>query len=263
MSQIELRCRFARQVTDPDQESHERNLDYGEVRWNLPVQETALVLVDCWDNHPLESYQFRAEEICRTKIKPVLEKCREIGVTVVHAPDRATAENYPAFRYRPATRSTEQDEKPPNRTASIVDWPDRGKFSVPNKIPAEPKLKKWLDEITSDSKHIPASVEPAGDDVAVATGDELQLLCREKRIRHLVYVGFATNFCVLNKSYGVRQMSKRGYNIVLIRDATTAVESSETVNGLWATRAAVFHVEIDVGVTVTAETFIHTCRGMA
>ena len=63
-----------------------------------------------------------------------------------------------------------------------------------------------------------------------------------------------------HKSYGVRPMSKRGYNIVLIRDATTAVESSETVDGLWATREAVFSIEINVGVTVTAESFIQACK---
>ncbi len=261
MSHIELPVRFARQVTGPDDESHERNLEYGELRWNLPVQETALVLVDCWVGFPLESHRTRAETICRTKIKPVLETCREIGVAVVHAPDRATAENYPAFRYRPgpSTPATKRDEKPPNPTAASVDWPDKRKFYVPNKVLAEPRLKDWLDENNPDSYRIDASIEPAGDDAVVATGDELQEFCRERRIRHLVYAGFATNFCVLNKHYGVRPMSKRGYNTVLIRDATTAVESSETVHGLWATRAAVFSFEVDVGVTVTAETFLHAC----
>ena len=262
MSFIELPGRFARQVTDPDQEPYERNLEYGEVRWNLSVPETALVLVDCWVGFPTESYRTRSEEICRTKIKRVVEMCREVGVAVVHAPDRATAENYPAFRYRPATPSTKQDERSPTRTASSVDWPDRAKFRVPNKVSDEPRLHEWRDENNPDGYRIDPSIEPAGDDVVVATGDELQLFCREKRIRHLVYVGFATNFCVQNKDYGVRPMSKRGYNIVLIRDATTAVESSETVEGLWATRAAVFSVEINVGVTATAKTFIHACRNV-
>lgn len=260
MSQIELLCRFARQVTDPDQESHERYLEYGEVRWNLPVQEIALVLVDCWPGFPNESYRARSEKICKTKIKPVLEKCREIGIAVVHAPDRTTAENYPAFRYRPepSAVSAMQDEK----ASKKKDWPDKAKFYVPNKVSDEPRLKEWWDENNPDCFKIDPSLEPAADDVVVASGEELQLFCRKKRIRHLVYVGFATNFCVLNKDYGVRPMSKRGYNIVLVRDATSAVESSETVDELWATRASIFSVEINVGVTVTAQTFLHACGNL-
>ena len=266
MSHLELSGRFARKVTDPDQESHERNLEYGEVRWNLPIPETALVLVDCWDNYPLESHRTRAEEICRTKIKPVLETCREIGVAVVHAPSPSWAANYPTFHYSPgpSTPLPKQDEKPPNPTAPSVDWPPRSvtakaEFFVPNSGSAEPVLKAWQEEAYPDNLKIPASIEPAGDDVVVATGDELQAFCLEKRIRHLVYAGFATNFCVLNRDYGVLRMKQRGYNIVLIRDATTAIESSETVDGLWATRSVVFSFEVATGVTVTAETFLHAC----
>ena len=127
MSHSELPGRFARKVTDPDDESHERNLECGELRWNLPVQETALVLVDCWDNNPLENHRTRAETICRTKIKPVLETRREIGVAVVHAPSPAWAECYPAFRYRPgpSTPSSKQDEKPASRTTASIDRPPK------------------------------------------------------------------------------------------------------------------------------------------
>ena len=267
MSHIELPGRFARKVTGPDDESHERNLEYGELRWNLPVHETALVLVDCWDDYPLESHRTRAETICRTKIKPVLETCREIGVAVVHAPSPAWAAIYPSFRYGPgpSTPVTKRDEKPPNRTASGVDWPPRSvtaddEFFIPNGRSAEPMLKDWHDENYPDNYRISASIEPAGDDVVAATGAELQEFCRERRIRHLVYAGFATNFCVLNRDYGVLSMRQRGYNIVLIRDATTAIESSESVHELWATRAAVFSVEVGTGVTVTAETFLHACK---
>ena len=94
----------------------------------------------------------------------------------------------------------------------------------------------------------------------VSTGDELHAFCRERRIKHLVYAGFATNICVLYRDYGVMAMRKRGYNIVFIRDATTGVESSETVDGLWAARAAIFYIEIKVGVTVMAEEFLSACR---
>ena len=78
MKNIELPVRYGREIPAPGDESDEANLRYGELRWSLPVHETALVLVDCWDDFTLGSFVERAGEVCRTKIRPVLETCREL-----------------------------------------------------------------------------------------------------------------------------------------------------------------------------------------
>ena len=264
--QIDLPVRFARKVTDSARDSHERNLDYKELRWNLSVGETALVLVDCWEHYPLESYQRRANKICGTKIKPVLETCREIGVAVVHAPSPQWAANYPTYHYKPElpNERSQQDQKPSGPVASADDWPPRsltteGEYALPR---SEPVMNAWRNESNLDQLRIAGSVEPAGEDLVISTGTELHEFCREKRIKHLVYVGFATNFCVLFRDYGLHAMKQRGYNIIFIRDATTAVESRETVNHLGATRASVFYIEIVIGVSVTAETFVNACKNV-
>ena len=258
MKNIELPVRYGREIPAPGDESDEANLRYGELRWSLPVHETALVLVDCWDDFTLGSFVERAGEVCRTKIRPVLETCRELGIAVVHAPSPQWAGNYSDFHYQLPPETKSADESEPEA------WPPQsltteGEFFVP-RAGTEPVYSEWWNAAYPDNLKISSHVEPAGDDVVVSTGDELHAFCRERRIKHLVYAGFATNICVLYRDYGVMAMRKRGYNIVFIRDATTGVESSETVDGLWAARAAIFYIEIKVGVTVTAEEFLSACR---
>lgn len=260
MTHIEIPVRYSREIVDSGQESHETNLRYGELQWSLPLQETALVLVDCWAYFPLESFVARVGEICETKIKPVLEVCRELGVSVVHAPSPQWAANYPDFHY---SAPVEETQTPPAPSKSDA-WPPQsltteGAFAVA-RTGVDPMFNAWWEKAYPDNLKISPHVEPAGEDVVVTTGDELHAFCCERRIKHLVYAGFATNICVLERDYGTREMRRRGYNIVLIRDATTAIESSEAVGELWATRAAVFYIELKVGVSVTAAEFVEACR---
>ena len=87
--------------------------------------------------------------------------------------------------------------------------------------------------------------------------------CRDRRILHLLYVGFATNWCVLGKDYGIRAMKDRGYNTILLRDATTGVEFPDTLDTLQATELAVREVEQQHGFTAANHDFLTACRATA
>lgn len=262
-SRIDIPVRYGKEIADPSQESHEMNLGYRELRWSLPVQETALVLVDCWDYFPLDSFVARATEICKTKIRPVLESCRELGIAVIHAPSPQWAANYPEFHYCPPLAPQEEKNSRSESLVSDIWTPksltQKGDFAVP-RTGTDPVYKVWWETAFPDDLRISSHVEPAESEMVISTGDELHAICCERRIKHLVYAGFATNICMLNRDYGVRSMRLLGYNVILVRDATTAVESNETVAGLWATRASVFYIEIKVGVTITSKAFVDACR---
>ena len=64
------------------------------VQMELPVKQTALVLVDLWDNHFIESWLERAARITRAAVVPVLERARQTGLTIVHAPSPPIAEHF-------------------------------------------------------------------------------------------------------------------------------------------------------------------------
>ena len=85
---------------------------------------------------------------------------------------------------------------------------------------------------------------------------------RTRRILHLLYIGFAINWCVLGKDYGIRAMKDRGYNPILLRDATTGVEFPDTLDTLQATELAVREVEQQHGFTASNRDFLTACRAV-
>jgi hypothetical protein len=55
-------------------------------------------------------------------------------------------------------------------------------------------------------------------------------------------------------------MQQRGYNVILLRDCTTAIEAAHTLNGAGLTQWAILEIEMTVGVTTTSEELIKACE---
>ena len=111
------------------------------------------------------------------------------------------------------------------------DWPPaefrerQGEFSAyrgpRHQPPGIPKI---------ESLDMSSAIEVGEEDFVIASGQQLHDLCRERKILHLVYAGFATNWCVVGRDYGLRSMRKLGYNLILLRDATMGVEFPDTIH---------------------------------
>lgn len=82
---------------------------------------------------------------------------------------------------------------------------------------------------------------------------ELDRYLGAHNIKTLIYAGYASNVCVLHRPTGILKMKELGYNIILLRDCTIAVETPESLDGEWANRMAIFMVEDLFGVTTTLE----------
>ena len=70
-------------------------------------------------------------------------------------------------------------------------------------------------------------------------------------ISNLLYAGYRSNWCVLHRPTGIVKMSELGYNVILIRDCTIAMETPETLEGEWANKVSVNMVESQFGSTTT------------
>ena len=103
----------------------------------------------------------------------------------------------------------------------------------------------------------PSRRAPLPGEAVIATGDELHRYCRQKGILFLFYVGFNTNACILLRDYGTIEMSNRGYEIILVRDCTTGMESFETADQLWQTRCAIQFLEMFGKYSITSDELIH------
>ena len=77
-------------------------------------------------------------------------------------------------------------------------------------------------------------------------------LFEENRILHLFYVGGATNKCIMNRPVGIRAMATLGFNTILLRDATYAIETPETRESGQITEGSILEVEINHGFSALA-----------
>jgi len=221
------------------------------VDMRLPIQQTALVLVDTWDNHFIESWLERAEKVTREAVVPVLHAGRAAGLTIVHAPSPSVTPAFPQHmkRHQPAP------------SAAPPDWPPaefrsrQGEYAAFRGPRAQPPGIPHID--IGMSPHI----DVQDDDFLLETGLQLHDLCRERGILHLVYCGFATNWCILNRDYGMRSMARYGYNMVLLREATMGVEYPDTVDECQATKLAIREVETQLGFSASNPDFLTACAG--
>ena len=243
----------------PDLPFREEHFGYRHTEFQVPPAQAAIVLVDCWDIHVTASHVERTAQICRERIRPALDACREIGVTVIHAPSPNVAHKFPQWlRYAGDSELAPQPEPAPA-------WPPpdfakrRGEWA---RLKVD-RTETWAAEIAqiNDDRYIDDSVFPQPDDFIIANGQQLHRLCAHREILYLFYVGFATNLCVPHRDYGMLAMRERGYGLILLRDCTTGIETSETIDDLLCTKMAIHDYELrDIAGTITSAEFLAAAR---
>ena len=58
-------------------------------------------------------------------------------------------------------------------------------------------------------------------------GDRLYAHLITRRIKFIIYAGVHTNMCILNRSFAIKKMLRRGFKTALIRDLTDAMYNPE------------------------------------
>lgn len=259
MAKITLPVRYCELNPKPGVKWGEENFHVKELKWAIDPKEMAFVMVDVWDIHPYVSHLERGAQITQERIAPVVKMCREVGVTVVHAPSPGQAVRYPEW-----VRYAGEREICGTGGGAADDWPPadfrarKGKYAKIAK-PTSPRREKWLKEELPKRKIMPC-VEPQADDFVIANGDQLHRLLKHRKALHLLYAGFAANMCVLHRDYGICAMHKRGYNIILLSDCTSAIESRDTLPQMMHTKASVSIVEMVFGSTTRSDEFLKACR---
>ena len=250
---LRVKPRYYRWHVDPGQEWIEKNTSYAHLDWEIPMSQAAVVLVDVWDRHYIVDTEARGEEVVQQKIVPLVKACREAGLQLIHAPSpgRNLAKGHP--NYVDLVTDDELD------VGKDSEWPPpefRSKSGPYQKYakPKEPRDKERADRVAGLVMH--PDVLPVGDEPVVAYGEDLHRYCKQNKILFLLYLGFNTNACILHRDYGTLEMSKRGYEIIMIRDCTTGMESFETQDELWQTRVAVQILEMFGKFSITSEELI-------
>jgi nicotinamidase-related amidase len=173
---------------------------------------TAIVITDMWDQHWCQGATRRVGAIA-LKMEPLLEQARKAGVLIIHAP----SDTMNFYRDTPARllAINAPDATPPPEP-KIEDGPlpidDRDGGCD---TPGDKEHQAWTREI--------ATLTLAPGDVVSDNGSEIYNVLRQHGIETVVYMGVHANMCILNRSFGIRQMVRWGMRCILVRDLTDAM----------------------------------------
>ncbi len=228
----------------------------------LDLARTAVVVMHAW--HPRSHEQFpgwwraveylpRAKEICQTVFPRLLGSVRSAGVRLFHV---VGGGNY--YQHLPGylrSRDLAGDAPPP-----------------PARIPADEhllELQRFREENVFVGKHNQPDVQqafnelgfadeavPRDDEYIAEDGHQLFALCRHFGISHLIYAGFAVNWCLLLSPGGMADMAQRGVLCSAFRQAVTAVENRETARHELCKQIALWRVALAFGFVFDVDEFV-------
>jgi len=233
---------------------------------DIALDHTGIAVMHAWDTGTAEAfpgwyraveYLGRANEIGRTVFPRLLGAARSARFPVLHV---VGGGNY--YKKLPGY----------HRAASLgaPEPPD------PPRIPSDPtldELQRLRHERISVGPHNEADVargfsrldfmpsaRPVREEGIAENSNQLFALCREARINHLIYAGFAINWCLLMSPGGMVDMERRGIMCSVFRQAVTAVENRETARQELAKQLALWRVTLAFGFVFDVEDFISALR---
>lgn len=101
------------------------------------------------------------------------------------------------------------------------------------------------------------AARPLDDEGIAENAAQLAALCRAHAINHLVYIGFALNWCLLMSPGGMVDMARYGCLCSTIREAVTAVENRETAREEREKQQALWRVAVEFGFVFSLSDFVH------
>jgi len=145
-------------------------------------------------------------------------------------------------------------------------WEHRIKEHISSKIVPLIKLARgYKMNIIHASYHreIAKEIGPLPGEAIVNFDNSLEFdeYLKRHNISTLLYAGYALNRCIINRPVGIIEMSKLGYNVILIRDCTLAINSTESLDGQQIAKVVINIVEALWGETTTLKDLYTALEG--
>ncbi|MEX1231785.1 MAG: cysteine hydrolase family protein [Planctomycetaceae bacterium] len=215
-----------------------------DVEWH--ASETAIIICDMWEDHSCKMSAHRVD-VMAPDMNRIVSAARSLGVTIIHAPSSGM-EYYDDTPQRKRMKAA-LEVKPP---VPIEGWcyldPER---EADYPIPYSHSVIDGCDDPvyagdmkTSRRQH--PAIKIVGYDGVSDSGVEIYNFFEQQGIKNVVLMGVHTHYCVLGRSFGIRQMVRLGKNVVLARDLTDAMYDPRKppfVSHAHGTELAIEHIE--------------------
>lgn len=211
---------------------------------SLAPARTAIVITDMWDRHWCRGATERLGQIA-VRMEPLLEEARDAGILIIHAPSE-TMDFYAGSEGRNLAKSAPHAEPP--EAAPLHDPPlpiDDSNGGCDTRGDTEHRV--W-------SRETPLLTIAPGD-VISDSGTEIYNVLQQRGIDTVFYVGVHANMCILNRTFGIRQMARWRIHCILVRDLTDAMyepSSRPFVSHAAGTELVIEYIEQHWAPTVTS-----------
>lgn len=189
-----------------------------EVVWN--ASETVIIICDMWDGHYCVSASERVADMV-PRMNAVLTAARNHGATVIHAPSGVTYHYADMPQRKRMQQATKFKPEIPLEAWCYVD-PKREP-----ELPVDVSKQPCDDPVVGPAVRVfnrqHAGIDIIGFDGISDRGDEIYSFCQTHGIKNIALTGVHTNMCVLGRPFGIRQLVKLGFHVVLVRDLTDAM----------------------------------------
>lgn len=237
-----------------------------------PAASTAVIVCDVWDYHHCLNAVRRLEEFA-PRLDAVVAEARRRGATIIHAPSDCMEAyaNHPARQRAMDTQAA--DSLPDQITAWCSAIPSEEKATYPidqsdggeDDDPEEHAAWARKLEALGRNPRMPwkqqsplIAIDEQADFIT-DRGDEVWNILTARGIDHVILVGVHVNMCVLGRPFGLRQLSRHGKQVVLMRDMTDSMYNPARwpfVSHFEGTRRVIDHIERHVCPTITSDQLI-------
>ena len=233
---------------------------------------TAIIVCDMWDLHHCKNAVTREGEMV-PRMNAVLEKAREQGVFVIHAPSSCMKayEGTPArerARMAPAAgrlpdKIGEWCKQIPAEEGAIypIDQRDGGEDDEAEEHAAWTKEleAKGLNPKAPWTRQVASLRIDQERDAISDSGVEIWNLLEARGLQNVILMGVHLNMCVAGRPFGLRQMARNGRRVALMRDMTDSMYNPACwpfVSHQRGTELFVEYVEKRICPTITSDQIV-------
>jgi nicotinamidase-related amidase len=244
-----LRLRARRRSERPSEEV---------LRWE--VAQTAIIIIDMWDTHMCALSAQRVAAMA-PRMNQVVDAARSLGVMIIHAP----SDTMNFYEGKPARLKMQRAPKaasPFRVQATEPDAEELRKFPIAAGCD-DPIPSKWKAPPYPWTREHPA-IDIVDSDGISANGQEIYNFCKQEGITNIALMGVHTNICILNRAFGVREMTRLGFNVVVVRDLTDAMYDPRKrpfVSHARGTELVVEHIEANWCPSILSEDLMRVIPG--
>lgn len=182
----------------------------------VAAARTAIIVCDMWDAHWSRAGRERVDQMA-PRMNQVVRAARARGVRIIHAP----SDTLEFYRDTPARRRI--IAVPPVTPPEPIELPDP---PLPIDDSDWGSDTNHGDETPNDvvwtRQHSAIEIDQERDVISENGGEIYSYLARSG-VETVVIMGVHTSACVLNRSFGIKQMVRWGVDIALARDLTDAM----------------------------------------